>query len=358
MQTLSISAAGISVSIDLSVGHVADFAVEAEGRVLRPLHRAPWIDEPDLPQDIAAGLARLSGDFLCAPFSKSDVEEAPGHGWPANSSWTVTANAATPDGWQAELRLDRPVMGAAVEKILILRDGHPFLYQKHRFVGGHGELPVAHHVMGAMSRGGRLAFSPKRFAETPDQSLEPDPARGRYLFAYPARVDDLTAFPTREGDVTDLAVYRDADRREDFVILAEADHGGPGWTALAREAEQDLLLVLKNAEELPVTMLWYSNGGRDYAPWNGRHLGVLGIEDGRTAVGHRASIGDNSLKRSGIPTSFTLDRKRPVTFRHVIGAVTDAAGSPPVTLAPGDGVLTLTFDDGREMSVPFDTAFL
>ena len=79
----------ISVALDLSVGHIADMTIEADGRRLKPLHRAPWIEEPQepLPQGLPDGTVRLSGDFLCAPFSRSDVEEAPLHGWPANSGW-------------------------------------------------------------------------------------------------------------------------------------------------------------------------------------------------------------------------------------------------------------------------------
>ncbi len=284
MDELTFGAAGISVTVDLSVGHLAGLDIENGGRVLTPLHRAPWIGEPGLPADIADGLRRLSGDFLCAPFSASDVEEAPAHGWPANSRWEPLSSQPIGGGWQARLRLRRTVLGATVEKTLTLRDEHPFLYQEHVFSGGRGAISVAHHPMTAMRNGGRLAFSPKRLAMTPDQALEPDPARGRHLLAYPARTGDLHRFPTAAGGLADLASYPVAARNEDFVILVEADHGGLGWTAVARAAEADLVLVLKNPDELPVTMLWISNGGRDYAPWNGRHAGVLGIEDGRTAV--------------------------------------------------------------------------
>ncbi|TIP51038.1 MAG: hypothetical protein E5X56_34825, partial [Mesorhizobium sp.] len=73
---------------------------------------------------------------------------------------------------------------------------------------------------------------------------------------------DLTSFPAAGGGTLDLTDYRIDQSREDFVTLVEADHGGPGWTALARKAEADLVLVLKNPAELPVTMLWVSNGGR------------------------------------------------------------------------------------------------
>ena len=358
MDELAIAARGVSLELDLAVGHIADFAVEAEGRTLRPLHRAPWIGEPDLPEGLAAGLARLSGDYLCAPFSASDIEEAPGHGWPANSPWSVIDSAVIPGGWRARLRLDRPVLGATVEKLLTLRDGHPFLYQEHRFIGGFGDLTLAHQAMGVMADGGRLSFSPKRRAETPATPLEPDPARGRYLLAYPAQSENLSAFPTRDGGTTDLHVYRPQDRREDFVVLVEDEHPGPGWTALARHREQDLLLVLKDPAALPVTMLWFSNGGRDYAPWNGRHLGVLGIEDGRTAIGHRESVGDNFLRRSGVPTSFALRPDGSVAFRQVIGAFANPGGEPPVGVTPDGGALRLAFADGGAISAPFDVAFL
>ncbi|RWP70767.1 MAG: hypothetical protein EOR11_33840, partial [Mesorhizobium sp.] len=94
-----------------------------------------------------------------------------------------------------------------------------------------------------------------------------------FLLAYPARSADLGRFPAAGGGTLDLTEYRMGDLREDFLTLVETDHGGPGWTALARQAEDDLVLVLKNPAELPITMLWFSNGGRDYAPWSGRHLG-------------------------------------------------------------------------------------
>ncbi|MER9948172.1 hypothetical protein [Mesorhizobium sp. M0047] len=358
MTVSTIKARDISVSLDLTVGHIADMVVEGGGRQLRPLHRAPWVDAGEtLPDDLPKGTVRLSGDFLCAPFSRSDVEEAPLHGWPANSAWDVVESAATEDGWRAVYRLRHKVMGASVDKTLTLRDGHPFLYQEHAFSGGHGAISVAHHPMTTMTGGGRLAFSPKRFAATPDDPLEPDPARGRFMLAYPGRSADLTHFPAAGGGTFDLTEYRMGDRREDFLTLVEADHGGPGWTALAREAEQDLVLVLKNPSELPITMLWFSNGGRDYAPWSGRHRGVLGIEDGRTAIGHAASIGDNWLTREGVATAFALGAGRSVSFRHVIGAMPLSGGGPPQEVTTKDGRLRLAAGSSS-WEVPFDSDFL
>ena len=360
MGLVTIKAQGISVSVDPAVGHLAALAIEADGRLLKPLHRAPWIDEPRelLPENLPEGVARLSGDFLCAPFSRSDIEQAPLHGWPANSAWDLLDSHATDNGWRAAFRLRRKVMGAMVDKILTLRDGDPFLYQEHVFTGGSGAISVAHHAMTVMAGGGRLAFSPKRLAATSDAPLEPDPARGRFLLAYPARSADPGHFPAAGGGTVDLGHYRMDRRHEDFVTLVEADHGGPGWTAVAREAEADLVLVLKNPAELPVTMLWISNGGRDYAPWNGRHRGVLGIEDGRAAVGHAASLGDNWLKREGVATAFDLGESRSIAFRQVIGAVPLSGGRPPRDVIAVNGRLRIVAADGPVREVPFDSDFL
>lgn len=358
MNTVTIRAKGISVSVDLAVGHLADLSVETEGRTLRPLHRAPWLDEPreSLPPGLPEGVVRLSGDFLCAPFSAANVEPAPLHGWTANSAWDVAESGAIDGGWRARFRLQRKVMGATVEKILTLRDGHPFLYQEHAFSGGTGAISAAHHAMTVMKEGGRLAFSPKRLAATPE-ALEPDPARGRYLLAYPARTIELDAFPAADGGTVDLGDYRMDRRHEDFVTLVEADNAGPGWTAVARRAERDLVLVLKHPADLPVTMLWISNGGRDYAPWSGRHRGVLGIEDGRTAIGHAASLGDNWLKREGVATAFDLAEGRRVAFRQAIGT-TAADGVPPSAITTASGKLRLAWPEGATMEMPFDDTFL
>lgn len=361
MDTATFAAEGISVTLDLGIGHIADLAIQSGGRGMRPLHRAPWIGEPEasFPAGLPDGTRGLSGDFLCAPFSANDIDPAPIHGWPANSRWRTVSSAGFPGGWQALFRLDRTVLGATIEKTLTLRDGHPFLYQEHAVIGGDGELPVAHHPMTAMLAGGHLAFSPKRLALSPDDALESDPSRGRFALAYPGRSTDLKRFPRAGGGSYDLTRYPPDGSHEDFVILVEDEHAGPGWTAVARQAERDLFLVLKDSAAMPITMLWISNGGRDYAPWNGRHKGVLGIEDGRTAVGHAASIGDNALKRLGVPTSFALTPAGRVTLRHVMGALPLAdASTAPVNVETGSGELRARFADGRVVTAAFDDGFL
>lgn len=354
-----IGAHGIALSLDLANGHIASLAIEAEGRALQPLHRAPWIDSGEtMPEGTSPGLARLSGDFFCAPFSRNDIEPAPGHGWSANAPWELLSDDAIPGGRHARFRLSRTIFGATVEKELVLRDGHPFVYQEHRLIGGGGGISVSHHLMTHMEEGALLGFSPKRFAVTPGTSLEPDPSRGRYALAYPAQTADLSAFPLADGGTVDLHAYPPSERHEDFLTLAEQEGRALGWTTVSRHAERDMLLVLKRPDVLPVTMLWMSNGGRDYAPWNGRHTGVLGIEDARASSdGHTASLGDNELTRQGVPTAFELGGE--IVVRQAFGAIPLAQTHVPVADVRMEAErVVIAFADGTKRELPFDGSFL
>ena len=349
---------GAEVALDLSVGHIAALAFEAGGRRIEPLHRAPWADDPEeaFAEGVPAVERRLSGDFLCAPFGADDVEDAPPHGWPANARWDlIDERSEGPEVW-ATFRLSRLVRGASVEKTLRLRAGEPVLYQAHRLVGGKGAVPVAHHAMTRMARGGRIDVSPKRHAETPEATLWPEP---RPSLAYPARSTDLGAFPDAHGGKQDLRVYPAETGAEDFVTLVEAESSPLGWTVVAREAEDDLVIVLKDPRELPVTMLWRSNGGRDATPWSGRHAGVLGIEDGRAwgLAGHAASGADNPLRREDVPTALELSPLGVREIHHAIAVVPCPPGwgrTEEVTVLADRLVLS----GAARLELPFDGAFL
>jgi hypothetical protein len=358
-----LEAKGVRVVVDLRVGHVRAFSLEHGGRTLTPLHTAPWVDDPSVTQDqsLPGNLRFLSGDFFCAPFATSDVEPAPLHGWPANSPWRLLETLRHVDGVTGRYELERNVMGARLVKEFTLRDRHPFLYQRHVFIDGTGAVPVANHAMTRFAAGGTLSFSPKAYAATPDRAQETDPARGRSRLAYPARFTDLTRAPTVDGTTADLTRYPFADRHEDFVMLVEAPGGSLGWAAAARPDRGDLFLSLKHPGTYPVTFLWFSNGGRDYAPWNGRHVGVLGVEEGRSlpATGHRASIEPNDMTRAGIPTALALVPRGEAEVRNVIGGLAIPQGWARVAdIVTGPGRVEVVAPDGARLSAPFDDGFL
>ena len=357
----TITAPGVRLTLDLEVGHIRAFEIEIGGRQLTPLHTAPWvedkavIDDPEIPPN----LKYLSGDFFCAPFATSDVENTIGHGWPANAPWDVLDMEKRGDRTTARYVLTKPVMGARVTKEITLRGGHPFAYQRHTFDGGHGRVSAASHGMTRFSGKGRLSFSKKAYADIPSLAQETDPTRGRSLFKVPARFTDLAKLPFADGSTVDLRNYPLADGHEDFLMLVEEKGSVLGWAAALRTPENDIMLSLKNPADYPVTFLWFSNGGRYYAPWSSRHKGVLGIEEGRawSAYGHKASIEENELTRSGVPT--WVDLGGSVSLSHAVGGIPKPEGWGEVaTIAAGDGVLRVTGDDGSVVKYPYDPGFI
>ena len=333
------------LTLDPEVGNIP--AWQVGGR--QPLHAAPWRDEADVQADptMPAVNKRLAGDFLCMPFGRDDVGTDPPHGHTANSPWDVIRT----DGTEAHLRLTVPVRGATVDKHL--RITGPVLYQTHRIEGGQGAVSFAHHPMSRMAEGGRLSFSPKRAALT-------DPVAqyaGRTLWALNQIQPDLI-LPCEGGGDWDLCTYPAGHAVEDFCILVEARGARIGWTVLMRNAEDDMLVVLKDARQMPVTMLWISNGGRDFPPWNGRHTGVIGIEDGCAAggTGLAAALAENRLTAMGVPTVL------PLGVTHMLRHAMISLPRPPgwaevrdVTVAKGQ--ITLTEAGGAQVSVPFDQGF-
>lgn len=327
--------------IDPEVGNIPVWRVA--GR--RPLHSAPWRDEPEIQEDEnePPAIRRLAGDFFCMPFGMEAEQDEPIHGLPANSRWEATAQ----DVASAEFRLAARPFGATVTKRVQLVG--PALLQTHVIEGGTGDVTFAHHPMARMTEGGRLSFSPKRAALT-----DPTPQyAGHNLWALNQLRGDLH-LDCEGGGQWDLHEYPAGHAVEDFAILIEAHDARIGWTVLMRNAEDDMLVVLKDAVLMPVTMLWISNGGRDFAPWNGRHTGVIGIEDGRAAgaTGLRAAMRDNRINAFGVPTTLALGP------RHVIWHAMVSLPRPPgwsavLSVALADNMLTLTERGGAQVSVPF-----
>jgi hypothetical protein len=335
---VSLRSDAAALRFDPDRGMIRDLTFTDAGRRIAPLHRVPWLDEA-LPAELPPHLRRMEGDFFCAPFSRGGGAAPVPHGWPANGQWR---NIAV-DGSVLTAVLAQHVQGARVEKRLVLRHGHPFLYQAHRLTGGVGRISAANHAMVTLPSGGRLGFSPRARFRTPARALEPDPGRGRSALAYPAETADPRRFPGAAGGTTDLTVYPWGSAHEDFVVAQEAAGSPLGWTAVVRPAEGDLVLSLRDPGQLPVTMLWHSNGGRDYAPWLGRHRACLGIEEGR--AGHLLGQDD------GFPLGGEID------IRHAIGALVWQGA--PVSAVTADGTsLTVTGEDGHRRTLPFDRSHL
>ncbi|MBE2275909.1 MAG: hypothetical protein IAE87_06380 [Rhodobacteraceae bacterium] len=345
-EEIEIRAGGIRIGFEPDCGYLTGLAVTDEGVTVAPLHVAPWAGEA-MPDTAAPHQARLRGDYFCAPMGRG----ADGlHGLTANGRWQVMPTA--PGTLRAVLQ--GAVQGATVVKEAQLQDGQPFLYQRHLFIGGSGALPMCSHAMVAVPNGAKLSFSRKRWFETPAVPVEPDPARGRSALAYPRRAEDATEFPGADGGSVNLHRYPWGPAHEDFVSAIEEPASSLGWTAVVRPEEGDLFLSLKNPHALPMTMLWHSNGGRDYAPWNGRHRGCLGVEEGAALpnLGLSSREDPDPLAAAGQPGLVTLQPAGTVDLRHILGAIRWPSGQAVAGVMLEGDTLTVTGDWGAERRLP------
>lgn len=345
---VALNAAGGSLLFDPSIGNLRDVFLRDGGRDLRPLNTAHWVGNFPLPDGLAPVEQFLSGDFFCAPFGAGG-SGGPPHGWTANSNWQVEAT-----GTDLTAHLQRDVQGARVDKRITLSDAAPLLLQDHLITGGTGPLTFAHHPMVKLAGTGRFATSTKRVAITPDTPLEPS-----HALRYPAASQDLTqvAGSSAPIDITRLPI---ATRSEDFITLVEAETT-LGWSAVTRDAEDDIVFFLKSPAQLPVTMLWNSNGGRAYAPWNGLHSGVIGIEDGCAAglLPPAEAARPNAISRTGVHTHIELSPGTAHRIAHVTGAIARPEGWTTVAAIALDGDrLILTGDTGTTRTLPFPRGFL
>lgn len=337
------------LALDPAVGNLRLLEFGYQGNTLGPLHSAPWLDEQNvaMPSDTPPVVRYLAGDFFCAPFGASDVEEAPPHGHTANSSWSVLNSSSG----TARLRADREVMGAQVEKELVLAAEAPLLLQRHHISGGSGGLTCAHHPMVSLASSGQLCCSTKLIALTGSTPLD----QGRNFLAAASNSADLRSFPTAAGGRVDLLQLPIATSHEDFVTLVEQPGNEIGWTAIVRHTEQDIVFFVKRPTQLPLTMLWHSNAGRDYAPWNGRHCGVVGIEDGcaEGSNGHQAALVANDITKLGVPSCFELAADKTHVIEHLTGCVKLPVGwQQIVEISLVTGTLTLQEASGAELELP------
>ena len=308
---IELKSKGIDLRFDPALGQIVSFSVQDGGVVSSPLHKAPWVGSTEpFPDGMPPHLKTLGGDFFCAPFGK-ETNDVPLHGWPPNSEWHIEEKSEH----SLRARLFREVSGATLYKKITVYPNHPFVYQAHKFRGGEGALPVANHANVSLPNGGIISTSSKASWQTPQSPLETDPDRGRSGLRYPAQASDPTAFPSIQGTVN-LLRYPWSTRHEDFVAGIENPDNALGWTAVTRPAEGDLFLSLRDARVLPMTMLWHSNGGRDYPPWSGRHFGCLGVEEGLAA-----SVFWPDQSDAPIASDLILFGERETQVKHVIGAI-------------------------------------
>jgi len=163
------------------------------------------------------------------------------------------------------------------------------------------------------------------------------------------------------GSIADLSSYPAREGFEDLVMLIGDDSLPFAWNAVVFPKEGYLWFCLRNPRVLRHTVLWHSNGGRHYAPWNGRHRAVLGIED-VTAYFHYGlaqSSSPNPLSEEGIPTCVDLDPSVPLEANTIMGiAAVDKGAEHVDSIEPTTGGVEIWLRSGESIRITCDLSFL
>jgi len=187
-----------------------------------------------------------------------------------------------------------------------------------------GPMPLGHHVMVKIPDYPNSAFyscSPFSYAQVAVREVELPENKGYSRLKTAEIVNDLKRVPNIFGGYDNMTVYPSAKGYEDVISVASTPENKIAWNVMVFPKEKYLFFTLRDPNILRSTMLWISNGGRYYAPWNGRHTNVLGIEDytGFYHYGLADAVGENVHNQKGIRTVVELSETSPLAVNYIFG---------------------------------------
>ena len=246
------------------------------------------------------------------------------HGDTANGRWRGIARDETNAGCWLHLGIELPLQGGRCESMTALVTDHTVVYQRHDLQGLTGPINPGHHATLAfpdIEGAGRLSFSRLVQAHTyVEPSVRPE-NRGYSCLKPDVEITDLRAVPCIDGSTTDLSRYPARRGCEDVAILCTDPTVALGWSAVTNPEQGFVWFALRDPRQLASTLLWFSNGGRHFPPWNGRHVNVLGVEDitGFFHVGLAASCRPNLLSQRGIRTCLAPNAEGRLSISYIQG---------------------------------------
>ncbi|HVT90970.1 MAG TPA: hypothetical protein VHD56_19110 [Tepidisphaeraceae bacterium] len=322
----------VSACLTETGGHLGPVRFRLGNRVVEPFSVAPWAEESI---DAVPMLQALRGDFFCFPFGGNDAswkgENHPPHGEGANRKWKVKMILQSKGNVLVQAIMSTKARPGRIVKTIILQAGRTVIYQEHQLSGYSGEMPVGHHPMLLFPDepgSGLLSFSKFVHGQVYPGQFEKPESRGYQSLRRGATFRSLGRVPLLAGGLTDLSRYPARRGYEDLVLLCSDPSLPFAWSAVAFPKQRYAWFALRDPRVLRNTILWISNGGRHYAPWSGRHINVMGIED-TTSYFHEGiapSIKPNSLNRRRIPTTISLDPSKPTKIAHIMGVAPIPAG--------------------------------
>jgi len=362
-----ISSDKVMAAITEQGGHLAPVTFRLGRRSVEPFSVAPWAGEK-MAGNTPAILRSLRGDFFCAPFGGNDTpyrnEKHPPHGDSANSRWQFESCESNSMGHTLHLSLQTTSRKGRIDKFIGLRDGETNLYCRHVISQMEGPMNFGHHAMlkfPGEEGAGLLSTSRILYGQVAPVPFESPANRGYQCLKPGSGIRRLDRVETSDGRHVDIGRYPSRQGFEDLVMLVHESEPDFAWTAVVFPQERYVWFSLKDPGVLRSTILWISNGGRHYPPWNGRHLGVMGIEEVTSYFhyGLAESVRRNPVNRKGFATCVNLRKRDPLTVSYIMGIAAIPEGFGRVkTIRREPGGIGISSSDGIQIKTAVDTKFL
>lgn len=263
---------------ELSGRMTADFHISEA--VVNPYYLAPWWEE-----ETGENESAMRGCWFCFPFGLNKPYQNiqyPVHGFPVTTHYEKTAFVCRGREQVLYLKAALEEDHALLEKKYTLIDGESCIYLSDRISGAKGKYPVGYHpTLRVPEKIGSafLDFSKPLESWTAPVHIE-DPAEGGYSCLAPGhKITDMEKVPTIYGNMVDLTHHPFIKGFDDIYMHISNPSKEFCYTTLGIPEEGYLYFQLKNPRNLGNNLVWTSNNGRYYAPWNGRVNGCIGLEE-------------------------------------------------------------------------------
>jgi hypothetical protein len=297
-----------------------------DGRQVSPLHVAPWFDDPDRKAHPPI-LQELRGEWPCVPFGTDAPRHLP-EGWSATGE--TFGGAGVPHGHSSNSEwVFNNVAPDRIDLTCVYPDTHP-IRRLTRTIAADPQapaldisltvearrpcrLPIGLHPTLRLPTTGTARLEPPIFRQ--GRVFPLDVELGQGILAPGASFDALEAVRCRDGGYRSLARLPLSEDTEELVQLIGVSggfrlHHPEGWK----------VALTWDTGHFPSLLLWISNRGRSYSPWNGRHV-ALGVEPISAAfdLGPAISTAPNPISAAGFATAQAFDPEQPFTTQYRIG---------------------------------------
>jgi hypothetical protein len=339
-----------------------------KGKEICPYYITPWWNEK--PFEGGGNITTVCrGNFLCFPMGgdptghNTNGEVVPIHGNCANDVWGIVGMEYGGDISKLTMEYEDTQCDGKIIKEIEIRKGEPVVYERDIISGYDGQYPVCYHPMidlGSVEGGNHISISKPVIGFTTGVYHE-RPENGGYVLFKQQQIKDIRKVESVYGEEIDLTKQPLKKGIEEILQLVCDDSKKFTYAAVTNFKRGYVYFQLKNPKKLTSTMMWISNGGRYYEPWNGRVYGCLGLEETTSFFhfGSQKSAEKNFIHDLGVNTCVDMKRDHRYPFEIITGVVAAPKGYQGVKdIVESDGGVTIYGIGGEITKVRLDLDFV